>query len=151
MVNYKTGPGNYRSSYINMFVKTADQTVNNSEVLVADLHLTPNYRIDKRYYGMIILRIISPSAADIDFQITAIAGTEYAHYVVGSPTGAQTPVNFGSQISIPCDGSIQTVVIHYWMGGPSSNGNLIFKFAQTTATVGDTKLLEGSMLIQYQV
>ncbi len=150
MVTYKRGPGNYKSGYVFTVVKTADQIVNNSETLVNDNHLKFSYRTGKRYSGYLILRFSSPANADIDVTMKALTGADYETFRLGVDVVAVTPVAFASESTISTDASIQTMIIYFLCGGSTAAGTCNFKWAQSTAQVADTKILNGSMLVVFE-
>ena len=132
-----------------IITKKADQTVNNSTTLVDDDDLTLTLKANTRYFVRFYARVISPSAADFDWTFKAVSGVSYEDK--RATTGQGQMISFGSESTLATNGTDQDV--GYGVGflkTGSGGGELIVQWAQNVATVGDTKLLEGSVLIVFE-
>ncbi len=150
MATYKRGSGNYKSSFINVIMKTADQLVNNSETLVNDLHLKFPLKANKRYAGYIMLRLDSPTAADMDITFNDISGAVNDDFVDGIGNNAENGTAFGTERVIATDAAAEVHMIYFWITTASTAGDLQFKFAQTVATVANTFVRSGSMMVVFE-
>ncbi len=145
-MNYKTGPGNYKSSYLRTFVKTVDQIVNNSIIVVDDTELFFSARIGS-VYG-ITLAVFLETDANADFR-TAWTLPSGAIGTISS-AGIQSSGGTNTQ-------NIATEDTHSGAGADfllfyarvvmgSLAGFIRFRWAQQTADASDTKVLAGSYL-----
>ncbi len=149
VTKYKGGPGNYKSSYLTVAIQTVDHTVNNSETLVNHNTFSKILKAGARYHGILALRIISPSAADLDVTFATISGATWQEFgIIGG--SVVNPIAFATELLIGTDASSEVVIIHFWLKTGSGGGTLQFKFAQGTATVGDSKVLKGSTMTVFE-
>ncbi len=147
MATYKRGSGNYKSSFINVITKEADQQVTSSETMVDDNKLFFKLGNTRRYSGILFLRLDAEAAPDMDFTFKAITGTSYAEFEIGTATTAQTPAAFGVEHTLTTSGAIQTLYITFQLRTGSAGGTLQFQFAQGTSDAATTKVKQGSMLM----
>ncbi len=148
MVNYSRGSGNYKSSNVHVVILKADETVNNSETLINSA-LNLSLKVNKRYSGFLMLRFVSPSAADMDYTWAAITGATNAGFEVGGGT-ANDEIALATESTIATSGNNQIIMLSFSLKMGSTAGTLQFKFAQTTATVGNTKVFQGSTLVVFE-
>lgn len=125
-------------------VKTADETVNNSDVLQDDNHLA-GFIIDAAGYYRItgMLRLTTTVAADFKMALAFTAAPqEFAVTTPGgstsTPGGAMTFVVAATEVFVYVDG--------YVKGHATADGTMTLQWAQGTADASDTILSEGSWL-----
>lgn len=142
-------------------VKTADQTVNNSAVLVNDTHLVFAVATSEVWHVEVSLMVESNSTADFKFAWTVPAGATLKWAPLQSSTlstwvydgtnevalgDATTTYNISSPASgvwgIAARGIAQ-------VGGTA--GNVQLQWAQNTATGINTNVKQGSLLIAHRV
>ncbi len=151
MATYKRGSGNYKSSYLQMIVKSADETVTSSETMQDDDELRLVLRPNKRYTGFIQLRLISPTAADFDYTFKVISGTVYASHIAGMGSAYLDEVAFGTEYSVTAtSGNIQLSTIAFYVRVGSGGGTLQFQWAQGTSNGGNTIVKQGSSLVVFE-
>jgi len=151
---------------ISIVRKTADQTVNNSTVLVNDNHLLHAVGANETWLFRLYLLQQSVST-DSDFKIgwaypvgcTIKSG---APQVRGASAGAYwlSSINTGQPAAIYTEADSQPIgtgnftqgltVIALVINGANA-GDIVFKWAQNTATVEDTKVLTDSFLLAQQL
>ena len=136
--------------------KTADQTVNNSDVLQDDtaliLALTPGV-----YYFAFDIWFSTDSTADFKYT-QAYTSTQVARYFINEfivPTGVsmtrtEVLTTFGAQTVNGSAGTHGYVRTHGVLE-VSGSGNLKLQWAQGTQNASDTKVLKGSRLSVYKV
>lgn len=134
---------------VTVIIKTADQTVNNSTVLVDDDDLSLVLKANTRYAFVLYLRYVSPVVAGIDLTFEAIAGTTYADFNDTENTN-EDAVAFGTETARQATGNNELIIIMGFVKTGAGGGTLQLQWAQTTATVGDTKVLEGTTLLVYE-
>lgn len=124
--------------------KAADQIVNNSVVLVNDLHLV--FSADKnRDYGFILLMdLLSAGAADFRLDFDVPAGSD-GHYV-GLSGGARLSESVGTPLTFSTTAARQAVVLNGVINIGATSGDVTFQWAQQVADVSDTTLYKGSWL-----
>ena len=134
---------------VKIITKTADQTISTEvspqDVIDLLLALKPN----TRYYIEVRARMISPANADIDLAFKDITGTGYDGYKIGSLV--DNFVNFGTATEQATDGSIEYVTVIAFVKTGSAGGDLQFQFAQGTSQSSDTKILEGTVMLVYEL
>ena len=129
--------------------KSADETVNNSDVLQDDNHLFIPIGANEVWAFTLTTIVNGDTAADINraFSVPSGAtggwgvasGNNYNAFGAAIFQGTTTGTDI---INIPVTG----VVIN-----SSTPGNLQFQWAQTIATAVDTKVLKGSFLIAHRL
>ncbi len=148
MANYKTGPGNYRSSYLRLVVSQSDQVVNNTTTLIDHDELFMDLRINTTYAFYITLIYDSGTTPDIKMGWTVPSGTSMAWQGLGFGNG-QTAL-FETGIEVPNGGGAGAPMV-ISDGGRiitgSTAGFLQMQFAQNVANVSDTKVLQGTVLV----
>lgn len=136
-------------------VKTADQSVNNTTVLVNDAELfIPLTAINTRYLFHAAVRYSTNTTADIKFTFTVPAGAGLVFGGIGADTAAagttNAGVNFTSSIgpaTQPYNGGTEAwLVLHGSLLTAATTGNLQLQFAQAVANVSNTTVLNASWL-----
>ncbi len=149
MATYKRGSGNYKSSFLTIHNVVSNELVNNTETLANSIYLKQSLKINKFYTGIVLFRVLSPAAADLDITFEDITGATGDSFSIGG-TIINSPSNFGSQLTVSTDASTQTFMIRFWIKTGSTAADLQLQFAQNTATVGDTKILAGTMMMVFE-
>ena len=133
-------------------VKTADETVNNSSTLQDDdtLKFTPS--INKTYSVLIFLLFNGNTTADIKHAVSIPTGATSLRMDNGnwSSTVARALKDWTTATQINLNGNNQTSC---WFGRlimSTTAGDFILQWAQNSADVSDTKVLEGSFLVAYE-
>lgn len=148
-------PGLTLNGRVPLVVKPSDQTVNNSITTVNDTHLTQYLSPNETMYFHAVLQVDSPVAAGFRVQMSAPAGAtlEYgtpSSIKVGTDGGSfstQNEVSSGNIVfGTTAGGSQRYIEIRGRVINGAAAGNLGLKWAQLTATVGDTILKEGSYM-----
>ena len=133
--------------------KQTDETITSDIVLHNDLELKAKLLIPNHSYQFkIILYILAPSSADIDYAYGIPSGT------IRIPDGGQWSVN---QVEQTQDGTTEVRI--NTAGSPfidcvelhgkitiTTTGDFNFKWAQGVSNVGDTKIFAGSSLVIYR-
>lgn len=130
-------------------VKAADQTVNNSVVLVADADISIPVLAGRVYQFHLTVYGITPAAADWRLHFTYPAGSTGNYLYTG-----QTGTNYSYVISdTPTPGGAGTAETLEFHGTliAAIDGNFSFEWAQATATVGDTTMRAGTSLVLVMV
>jgi len=133
-------------------VKTVDQTINNTNTLQDDdeLKFTPN--INKTYWIYIFLFLTIPSASDFKSSLSLPAGATARRPSDLIRSGSQTASSVwttagfiaGSGTANRCLQRLGRMI----MGATA--GDCILQWAQNTAIVEDTSVLQGSFLIAWE-
>lgn len=137
---------------VTLVEKTADQTVNNSDVLVNDTVLLFPIKIDERWAFDITLFCSGNQAADIKFAITLPANAEMKWSIPGSPLTDGTysfPIVktvSGESIAVGLHASGLGCRIIGFVDGDDTAGNVRLQWAQAAAHGSDTKVLLGSYI-----
>lgn len=144
--------------------KTADQTVNNSIVLVDDTHLVfPVLNTKTAYFIEYTLLVSSAANADIRLNWTIPTGatmyfapgwqssTPYWDvFTAAGGTGASLFTAGGADFTFGCGAAtVQGCRITCILVMGANNGNVQLKWAQSTQQASDSKLLKGS-IVRYQ-
>ncbi len=149
MATYKRGSGNYKSSFLQIFIKKTGQDVNNSETLVNCTELAASLKANKVYTGMLQLRISSPTAADLDITFADISGATGDVFVIGggSQNSPSTTTSMGAELGVTTSAGNEVILVYFWITVGSTPGTLQLQFAQTVATVGNTTIQAGSSMM----
>jgi len=132
-----------------IITKKADQTINSQIVLQDVTDLVFVLKPNTRYYVLVSGRMVSPSLADLDLTFKAITGTVYAHFNV--TVGMSNVAFFGTEKTFVTSGFIQSLYVAGWLKTGSGGGTLQLQYAQNVSDVGNTTILEGSMLAIYEL
>lgn len=132
-----------------VILKTADQIIDTQTTLQDVTDLVSKLKPSTRYYVLVAGRMISPAAADMDLSFKAITGTGYAQFRITMGTGAL--VNFGTESNSATSGSNESLFLPAWLKTGSAGGTLQLQYAQATSNAGDTKILEGTVMLVYEL
>jgi hypothetical protein len=142
-----TGIGEQKVIY-----KSADETVNNSDTLQNDDHLT--FAVGANEVWAVELFVKFTSSADADFQYyfgvpagaTFQGWASYEYGVIGNST-SNTSATF-----VPGDGStIKGDTFKGVIENGATPGDVVFRWSQRVAEVSDTKVLKGSYIIAHRL
>ncbi len=147
MGNYKRGSGNYKSSYLTTTVKTSNQTVNNDTTFQSDTQMVHALKPNRTYSMFFPLMFSSNATADIKVKWLIPTG---ASGKMGRSQSSPQVLNSitSSTILGGTNGNTNRCCVLYGfiiMG--STAGNMQFEWAQGTADVSDTIVLQGTQLI----
>ena len=141
---------------VNAVIKTADETVNNSNALQNDNELLFAVGVNSEWIFQIKIGYISAAAADIKFAITipaaaTLAWTQSTYLdVAGSAAaGAWVTASGTSAVSIGAAAD-RGITISGSVITAGTAGNVQLQWAQSTADVSDTKVLLGSHIIYHK-
>ncbi len=149
MATYKRGSGNYKSSFINVIIKTVDEGRTTSPTLANDSELKYSIRAGKSYFGTVHLMVKAHATPDFKFTFRAMTGgaTYQLHSSDSSVPVATTA--FGSSRAFTCDDTIQSILGHFWVR-PTASEVLNFQWAQTNSDANSTNVLAGSTMTVYE-
>lgn len=147
-MNYKRGPGNYKSSYLVTVLKKADQIINDENTPTNDTELFVPLKPNRSYCFQLQFFASVKPASDFRFGFTipsgasGVKGNEFSH-----PPDDQTTEDIVDIQNVTCSDITAFWVISGTVTTGSTAGNLQFTWAQSTSVVEDTKVLKGSMLM----
>lgn len=137
------------TSIIKRVYKSAEETVNNSDVLQDDNHLLFAVGANEAWAFNMVLYMNSGTTPDIKLQINVPSG---ATGFYDSPTGVPSAMTaFGSPQTQSTSGSDQQMFFTGTVINGATPGNLQLQWAQNLATLSDTKILKGSCIIAYRL
>ena len=134
-------------------VKTADETVSNSDVLQDDDHLSVTVVSGKYYHIKVYLRVTSNTAMDFRWAFSAPGSTlegswvakRYQHASAAHVVFAGAALETGqTELIIPS--AVECMVIIEGVYKAAASGTFVLQWAQGTAVVSDTKVLEASSM-----
>lgn len=127
--------------------KPTDQTVNNSATMQNDNALVVSVTANAVYRVEMRLRVASGATPDFKYQFTLPAGATGLYSAVTSATGPLVFFVFDDNMSLPqsTEASASTLAFGLLTVGATA-GNVQLQWAQNTATVSDTTVLNGSYL-----
>lgn len=142
---------------IQTVLKTADETVNNSNTYQADDHLTFTAKSGKKYVAKFYLYVEDPNFSNttggMKVKVTAPSATTLRY---GSVGGAGIAAAYGDGLTDilitdafgfnPTEGFI---VVTAYIDAGGSDRTVTLEWAQAFAHVGDSKILEGSF-VEYE-
>lgn len=137
--------------------KAADETVNNSTTLQNDDDLLFAVAANANYHARLIIRQNSSTVADFKFQFTVPAGASIdgvsfnAGVPTSSPEGEYQRFDESQVVTVPCNGTNDLMVIDLIIVVAGTAGNVQFQWAQNTAEVSDTKVLEHSLILYRRI
>ncbi len=135
-------------------LKSADQTVNNSDVLVADTMLKFTGIANSTYMFELFINTLSGTTPDLKYLVSGPTGSinriVSTHYN-GISFLADRILDLTTAKDIGCDGVTDGthndfILINGTITIGSTGGDVVFKWAQKTANVSDTKVKAGSWL-----
>lgn len=137
------------TSIIKRVYKSAEETVNNSDVLQDDDHLLFAIGANEAWAFDMVLYMNSGTTPDIKLQINVPSG---ATGFYDAPTGAPSAMTaFGAPQTQSTSGSDQQFFLTGTVINGATPGNLQLQWAQNTATLSDTKILKGSCIIAHRL
>ena len=142
----------YWDTVLTVVRKTADQTVNNSEVLINDTHLLFAVLANEIWEFVLSLRITSPTAVpDIDWLFAIPVAASLLKWQAPDIT-PQVEGDGTVEATIPvAAGALEYWECHYVYIGGVNAGNVQMQWAQKAATGEDTKVLENSFIIAHKL
>ncbi len=147
MGNYKTGPGNYKSSYLRTFVKQEDQIVNDSTTLVNVIGLGFPVSINTIYNVVILIFMSSGITPKIKFKLDIPSGATARELgETWAPNDSRTTLDWTTVRSLVGAVGIRTFQLTGYVQNGSVAGNCNFQYAQQVQDASDTKVLKGSMV-----
>lgn len=135
--------------------KSADQSVNNSATMVSATDLSATLTASHKYSVSILLNFDDNSLASSGGVRVQIGGTAtYTNFILqvnftGNGVGSVAQDRL-TAASAPTSGTSSTVPMFVSLDGTvaiSAGGTFILQFAQESATIGNTTLLKGSLVI----
>ncbi len=150
MVNYKTGPGNYKSSYFISVIKQEDEIVSNSSTMQDDDELKLDLLANRIY--MVVIHLLTVVGTVPDFKSRLSIPTGATALKLDSVWRSNS---FQSTLDWETDDFVQGVsgTTAYTMWGRvimgSTEGEIVLQWAQNTPTVEDTKILKGSTMVAH--
>ncbi len=151
MANYKTGPGNYRSSYMRVFIKQDDETVNDSTTLQDDDELFCPLNINTVYNFQLLFFPESGPTPDFKFTFTVPTGTSgNRNNGILSGIGDLSSISLTTITNVQMASGVRMINVHGRAMTSVIQGNLQFQWAQLNQTAVNTKVLQGSMLVIFE-
>ncbi len=147
MGNYKRGSGNYKSSYLRTVVKTTDQIVNNSTVVISDTQLKMSYKANKAYHIFLNMHFLGDATADLDHRFTHGSAIQAERGVIASTAQSTTLMSTERKDNA---GGLTTERNAIYIGvfeSDNENGILQLQWAQNVAVASDTTMKAGSYLM----
>lgn len=140
-----------------LLVKSADETVNNSDVLQDDATFTLPLAAAEVWVAEFSLYIVSPSLADFKVAVTVPAGAALLLMATGfddtNPAAGKVGVATMSGTAIPLTASFAVmgiVKVSLMVINGVTAGNAQLQWAQNTTTVGDTTVKLGSFMVAHR-
>ena len=139
-------------------VKTADETVNNSDTLQDDDDLSVTVVSGKYYYVKAFIRITSNTGPDFKWAFTTPGAEGESSWIARRYQAGQAAhvvmagtlfTNGQAEVIIPSATECMLVIDGTYKAAAS--GTFVFRWAQATQTVADTKVLESSSLLLTEV
>jgi len=142
-------------------VKTADQSVNNTTVVVTDNHLTLAVAANAIYHVSVMVIASGPTGADWkqtwSFPSGA-TGTQFIHgpelpvTTVRSTNIQARSAPIATNLSYGTDGTENSAIREeIWLKTAGTAGSFTLTWAQQVAVVGSTTVLAGSWMTAYRV
>lgn len=149
-----TPGGAAAASYSTLVKKTANQVINNSDVLTADSELKIPCAANKTYAFKGFIYCASSPTPDLkfSFSIPAAASIIGVHDALIGASGTATNVVGSVDLTIPVilTTSSSSVTVEIGIKGlitiGATAGDVVFQWAQNTATVSDSVVYKGSHL-----
>jgi hypothetical protein len=138
--------------------KTANETVNNSNVLQNDDHLLLAIAANEEWVFEIVL-FITEGMTDCDIQValTVPAGASVKYGLPDASVNTANAIQYGtlktaSGTAVTCYGNANTIVhIVGWVLNGATAGNLQLQWAQATAGAFNLTVAQGSYLIAHKL
>jgi len=126
--------------------KSADQTVNNSATVEDDTHLLVDVVNPGKYFFHISLKIATNATAGFRLSLSNFSGTSngmYAAYLSGNLVSGGFATNLSGVLNLGAN-DIDSLEITGYLIPSVASGELALEWAQSVATVVDTKVLQFS-------
>lgn len=140
---------------IRIVVKTADELVNNSVTLQNDDELFFAIGANQVWAVEIWLLVNSGTTPDIDVTIVVPSGGEIEWHVITDNASNALDAQFknaAAEAALRGGGAAQFIgVLRGVVVNGSTAGNVQLQWAQATADVSDTKVLENSCIIRHRI
>ncbi len=148
MANYKTGQGNYRSSFIHTVRQEGDLTVNNSTTLVDTDLITQTLKVGRSYEIQVWFAIASGTTPDSKLQptLTTLVATRTG-WNVSVPAGHIYTATVGTSNSVDGAGSTVLGYLSVIILDVTTAGTVKIQFAQQTAEASATSFKKGSCML----
>lgn len=134
-------------------VKTIDELINNNTVLQNDDELFLPVKANTRYYGRVVFLLETSAVAQLKNSITAPVGATGAF--AENPAGTSINVfAFGTGTSSGAGGGAgitHAFILNFWITTGANGGNVQYQWAQNVAEISDTKVLQRSTMLLYEV
>jgi hypothetical protein len=124
--------------------KSADETVNNSNVLQNDDELSFAVAANTVYYFQAMLRIISTAVADLQVQFTGPAGFSMVWSADPGGVGSYSEASIYQPACGAAEGPLP--ILHGWIIVGATAGTFQLQWAQKTAEAFNSKVKKGSLL-----
>lgn len=134
--------------------KPASQTVNNSATLVNDTHLVFPAGRDQHWMVRFVLLVNTGATPDVKFQLSVPSGAIARLLHVGTNaagTFVEQDVAAAADLTVNGTGARKLVILeaHIQMG--ATPGDIRLQWAQNTATVSDTTVMFGSVMVAERI
>ncbi len=150
MATYKRGSGNYKSSFIQIKMRSATQGVTSSSTVVNDNTLFVKAKANKNYSGYVLVRVQSHPTPDFKYTFAAITGALTEIYVADISGVPSAQIIFGTETSITTDDTTQDIIVFFVVSMGSTDGNIQFQWAQNTADGDESKVYKGSTMVVFE-
>ena len=150
----------YDEAYAPVIIrKTADEVVNNSDVLQNDDHLLLALAAnEERLIQFVLFVTAAGTTSDFKVAITVPAGADVMYgfnlpqWNPGDTAGvSQAATASGQALTLGTSNAIEPVVLWCWVLNGANVGNLQLQWAQNTANATNTGLKKGSCLIAHKL
>jgi len=132
-------------------LKTADETVNNSNTLQNDDHLLFAVAANEVWEFLLLIRVLSNSDADFRYAFTIPTGASLKRYTDFGGSALRSELDGTTNQWLDGGGEDKQVLIRYVYIGGANAGNVQLQWAQGTATAFDTKVLTNSYILAHQL
>ena len=139
-------------SEIEFVHKTADETVNNSSTLQNDDDILASLAANEIVAFRAHIRFNSNGTADFKYAFTVPSGATLAFSSANDTTSGfvNETQGSGTAVSLAANTLDSAIEIFGFVANGGNTGNLQFQWAQDTANVSDTKVLENSHLMVWR-
>ena len=157
---FLSGAGSWVTGAIPLVVrKTADETVNNSDVPQNDDALLLAVGANEIWHIYLLLRITTTAVADFQYTFAIPAGGAMKHFDIGiigactTTAKLQSATDSTGTIPLLIPGAVTDYWYMFWavyVGGANA-GNIQLQWAQYTAEATDTKVLANSFITAHRL
>ena len=132
-------------------VKTADETVNNSDVLQDDDELFFAVGANEVWQFELLFLHISGAVPDIKYAFTVPVGGNIYAAPSHTTIGPAAPKDLTVAIVLTGAGADRVIWFIGWYTGGANSGNVQLQWAQNAANASDTKVLQNSCLMARRI